>query len=374
MKIVFVSDFLNHHQTTLCDNIHSQVDDFHFIHGYKGKGSKIKQREEREYTMLYKDNPEKAKEEILSADAVIFGACPSRLIELRMKENKLSFVYSERLFKKSVLQILKPRNYKLVKQRYLSYKDKNLYILAASAFLSYDLSHYNFPKEKIFKWGYFPEMEKINTYEKKENSILFAGRFLDWKHAETVIKTAKLLNNDKIDFKVSLVGDGPEKEKLQSLVKKYNINSCVEFLGIKSHQEVMQLMNEHKIFMFTSSFREGWGAVLNEAMANGCAVVTSSAAGATPFLVKHNQNGKVYKYGKNKDAYKCIKELLLNQSEIERFGENAIKTIENDYSGEVAAGRLVEAVREFYETGTITPYENGVFSRADIIKNNWFKP
>jgi glycosyltransferase involved in cell wall biosynthesis len=374
MKIVFVSDFLNHHQTTLCDNIHSQVDTFYFIHGYSGKGSEIKRREEREYTMLYKDNPEKAKEEILSADAVIFGSCPNRFIDMRMRENKLSFVYSERLFKKSILQMLKVKNYKAIKQRFLDYKDKNLYVLAASAYLSYDLSHYNFPTEKILKWGYFPEMDKSEPIEKKENSILFTGRFLDWKHTETVIETARLLKNDKIICKVSLIGDGPEREKLKNLVNKYNLNDCVEFLGVKTHRDVMQMMAEHEIFMFTSDYQEGWGAVLNEAMANGCAVVASSAAGSTPFLVKHNQNGKIYKYGNHIEAFKAVKELFLNKEETERFCKNAIQTIENEYNGEIAAKRLVQAVKEFNDTGLITPCEGGILSQAEIIKNNWFKP
>ena len=373
MKIVFVSDFLNHHQTLLCDNIHSQVDTFYFIHGYNGKGSVIKEREEREYTMLYKDNPKRAKEEILSADAVIFGSCPNRFIDMRMKENKLSFVYSERLFKKSILQMLKMKNYKAAKHRFMNYKDKNLYVLAASAYLPYDLSHYRFSAEKILKWGYFPEINLIKDVPKKENSILFTGRFLDWKHTETVIETARLLKKDKFTFKVSLIGDGPEKEKLQNLVNKYNLNDCVEFLGIKSHQEVMQSMAEHEIFMFTSDYQEGWGAVLNEAMANGCAVVASSAAGATPFLIKHNENGKIYKYGKHKNAYQAVTELLLNKEEADRFGKNAMETIENEYNGKIAARKLIQSVMEFNNTGLITPYEDGVLSRAEIIKNNWFK-
>lgn len=374
MKIVFVSNFLNHHQTTLCDNIQSKVDSFYFIYGYKGKGSKIKKREERDYTLYFKDNVERAKEEILSADAVIFGSCPKALIDLRMKENKLSFIYSERLFKKSILQLFKPQNYKAIKHKYLNYKDKNLYVLAASAFLSYDLSHFNYPTDKIFQWGYFPAIEKSDISEKIENSILFTGRFLDWKHVETVINTAKLLKKDKIDFNVSIIGGGPEEEKLKSFVNKYDLSDCVEFLGTKSHQEVLHIMSQHRIFMFTSSFEEGWGAVLNEAMGNGCAVVASSAAGSTPFLVTHNQNGKVYKYGNDKNAYIAVKELLLNKEETERLGKNAMETIENEYNCEIAAKRFVEAVKEFYDKGSITPYEIGVLSRADIIKNNWFKP
>ena len=172
---------------------------------------------------------------------------------------------------------------------------------------------------------------------------------------------------------MNIIGDGPEKEKLEKLVKKYKLNDCVEFLGIKEHKDVIRIMNEHEIFMFTSSFQEGWGAVLNEAMASGCAVVASSAAGATPFWVKHNQNGKVYKYGNDKNAYNAVKELLQNREEIKRFGKNANKTITDEYDGQIAIERFIEAVKEFNDTGTITPHESGVLSQANIIKNNWFK-
>ena len=374
MKIVFVSDYLNFHQTALCDCLHSLSDTFYFISGYSGNGKKsYKRKEERDYVIYYGKETERAKEEIMSADAVIFGSCPNSLIEMRMKENKLSFVFSERMFKKSILQFLKPKNSKRIKGRFHNFKDKNFYVLAASAFLPYDLSLYGFPKEKIFKWGYFPEMTETSEVEKTENSILYAGRFLDWKHAETVVETANLLKKDKTDFKVNIVGDGPERENLKKLVKKYNLNDCVEFLGMKNHNEVLRLMSLHKIFMFTSDFNEGWGAVLNEAMASGCAVVASSAAGSTPYLIKHNQNGVIYRYGNHKRAYKAVKELLTDKEKAERFGKNAIRTIENEYSSDIAAERFVTAVKEFNATGSITPQENGVLSSVQILRNNWFK-
>ena len=374
MKIVFVSDYLNFHQTALCDCLHSLADTFYFISGYSGDGKKsYKGKEERDYVIYYSKETRRAKEEIMSADAVIFGSCPSSLIEMRMKENKLSFVFSERTFKKSVLQFLKPENKLIIKNRFLDFKNKNFYVLAASAFLPYDLSLYDFPKEKIFKWGYFPEMPEMSKTEKIENSILYAGRFLDWKHAETVIQTANLLKKDKIDFKVNIVGDGPERDNLKNLVKKYNLNDCVEFLGLKNHNEVLRIMSLHEIFMFTSDFKEGWGAVLNEAMANECAVVASSAAGSTPYLVKHNQNGLIYKYGNYKNAYKAVKELLTDKDKCERLGNNARNTIEKEYGSKVAAERFVVAVKEFDATGKITPQESGVLSSVQVLKNNWYK-
>ena len=374
MKIVFVSDYLNFHQTALCDCLHSISDTFYFISGYSGEGQKsYKGKVERDYVIYYSKEPARAKEEIMSADAVIFGACPSGLVKMRMKENKLSFVFSERVFKKSVLQFLKPENKKIISNRFLDFKDKNFYVLAASAFLPYDLSLYNFPSEKIFKWGYFPETIKTDKTEKIDNSILFAGRFLDWKHTDTVIETAKLLQKDKMKFRVSIVGAGPEKEKLHALVNKYNLSDCVEFLGLKNHDEVLKLMSLHQIFMFTSSFKEGWGAVLNEAMSNGCAIVASSAAGSTPYLVNHNENGMIYEYGNYKNAYKAVKELLNDKEKTEKLGNNAKITIENEYSSEIAAERFVNAVKEFYSNGSITPQKSGVLSGVEILKNNWFK-
>lgn len=373
MKIVFVSDYLNFHKTAFCDSLRSKVDTFYFISGYSRDIKGYKGTIERDYVIYYSKEAERAREEIMSADAVIFGVCPSKLIEMRMKENKLSFMFSERMFKKSILQCLKPKNIKAIKKRYLDYKEHNFYVLAASAFLPYDLSLYKFPTEKILKWGYFPETIKAEKTEKIENSILYAGRFLELKHIETVVETARLLKKDKINVKVSLVGDGPEKERIHSLVKKYNLSDCIEFLGMRNHDEVLRLMRSYEIFMFTSDFNEGWGAVLNEAMSNGCAVVASSAAGATPFLVNHKENGMVYKFGNNKNAYKAVKELLTNKEKLVKLGNNAKITIENEYSSEIAAERFVNVVKEFYKTGSITPQESGVLSGVRILKNNWFK-
>ena len=56
-------------------------------------------------------------------------------------------------------------------------------------------------------------------------------------------------------------------------------------------------MEKSSIYLFTSNFDEGWGAVLNESMNSACAVISSHAAGATPFLISHNINGLLYTSG-----------------------------------------------------------------------------
>lgn len=372
MKIVFVSNFLNHHQIPFCEESKARVDEFYFIATENGNEQGYQKSQNRDYVIDYNKYTDRAENEILSADAVIFGACPDKLVELRMRENKLSFVYSERIFKKGIWHCLIPKNMKMLRQRYLNHKDKNLYVLAASAFLPYDLSLFNFPIDKIFKWGYFPEVEVSNVLEKEKNTILYAGRLIKLKHVETVIEAAKLLKQHGLDFKVNIVGDGPEKENLSALKTTYGLDGYVDFLGSKTHQELLEIMQRSSIYMFTSDFNEGWGAVLNEAMANGCAVVASSAIGSVPFLVSHCNNGMIYKYGNNKTAYNAVKKLLNDPEKAKCLGENAKHTIEN-YNYKIAAERFANAVKEFYDDNKITPADFGVFSSVSVIKNNWFK-
>jgi glycosyltransferase involved in cell wall biosynthesis len=45
------------------------------------------------------------------------------------------------------------------------------------------------------------------------------------------------------------------------------------------------------VFIFTSDRNEGWGAVLNEAMGSGCAVVAADLIGSVPYLIEHKKMG-----------------------------------------------------------------------------------
>ena len=313
MKFVFVSNFLNHHQIPFCEEMIKLCDEFYFIATENGASQGYQVSVQKDYSIDYKIDTQKAEELIKSADVVIFGSCPNSLIELRAKENKLFFIYSERFFKKGVWRRFIPRTRNAIINRVAKYKNNNLFVLCASAFLAYDLSFFGFPTEKCFKWGYFPDCRNVNLEDIQNNTdktILWAGRMLDWKLPETVVKVAKSLKKDNIDFTVNIVGDGLQKEKLKKLINKYNLQNNVNLLGSKSHEELMELMKKHEIFMFTSNSREGWGAVLNEAMTNGCAVVANSAIGATPFLIKDGENGRVYSNGNINQAYKAVKEIM----------------------------------------------------------------
>ena len=138
--------------------------------------------------------------------------------------------------------------------------------------------------------------------------------------------------------------------------------------------QVREHMEKAQIFLFTSDFNEGWGAVLNESMNSGCAVVASHAIGSVPFLLKHGENGLVFQNGNSDDLYRKVKALLDNPEKRERISEMAYITITELWNAEVAADRFIKLSEEIGKHGYCDLFEDGPCSRAEVIKNNWFEP
>ena len=364
MKVVFVSNFLNHHQIPFCEEMQKICDEFWFVATEKGQNQGYQKSSDAEYVIDYTADKELAEKVILEADAVIFGACPNRLVDLRMKEDKLSFIYSERFLKKGEWRRLIPRTRKHIINRVIKHKDKQLYVLCASGFLTKDLGYFGFPKEKCYKWGYFPLVFCEKTEKKKENSILWAGRLIPLKHPEIPILIAEKLRKKGYNFSLNIVGEGPEEEKLSKMIKNKNLENFVKLLGSKKHEELMEIMAEHEIFMFTSNRLEGWGAVLNEAMGNACATVSSEVIGSVPFLIKNGENGLTFKSTKANDAYKKVQTLLENKNMTRKMGEKAQEDIEKLWNYKTAAQRLIGLIEELNKTKNAELYFEGPCSKA----------
>lgn len=371
MKVVLVSNFLNHHQIPFCEEMLKRCKDFYFLATDNGASQGYQTTCEKPYVVDYKKECEKAEQIVLDADAVIFGSCPNSLIKLRMDENKLSFFYSERFFKKGTWRRFIPTTRKSINNRIIQFKDKNIFVLCAGAYLPYDLSLLGFPTDKCFKWGYFPDCELDAELENKfPASILWSARMLDWKHPEIPVLVAEKLKKNGYKFTMNIVGEGEKLEETKALVKQKNVDDCVNFLGSLPHDELLSQMRKHKIFLMTSDKYEGWGAVLNEAMSSHCVPVASHAIGSVPFLIENGKNGLIFKSQNANDAYKKVKKLLDNSDMLEEMGNEAYKTMNENYNYTVAAERLMVMIEGLCQNGKMLTYSNGLLSKAEIIKDN----
>ena len=388
LKVVFCSNYLNHHQLPFS----LAMMDFKNIEYYF---IATERTEKNRLSMGYKDMNKlypwvvesyKSEEEKMrairlaeEADVVITGSAPDYLIKSRLKKNKLTFRYSERLYKKGTIYRWKPRSIVGQFLHHTRYKRKKLYMLCASAFTSYDFSFWGNYKNKCFKWGYFPEIEKKDIeelYELKQNNrkieILWAGRMLQWKHPEYAIYAAKHLKGKRREFHLTMIGDGDQAQTIKKLAEENGVAENVDFLGFMPPEKVREYMQKADIFLFTSDFNEGWGAVLNESMGSACAVVASHAIGSVPFLLKDGENGMIYTYGNVNEFCEKTDKLVTDQVLRNKLQRKAYETIFNEWNANIAAKRLIELSEALLKGQPLPDYDTGPCSRAEILKNNWF--
>lgn len=126
------------------------------------------------------------------------------------------------------------------------------------------------------------QSDKINaTIEKKPSEIttlLWSGRMVNRKGLAFLLDTLALIPKEK-KFRQILVGDGPERKKLEEIVVKKGIADKVNFVGKVPYQVMQEFYKTADIFVFPS-LRETTGTVLFEAMANGIPIVSFNQNGA----------------------------------------------------------------------------------------------
>lgn len=380
MRITFVSNFMNHHQLPFCLEMQRLTDgNFTFVAfeplakeqgllGYADMNSlpfiiRAYENEEEKQNALYK---------VLNDDVVIFGPCPNEIVMERKKTDKFFTIYSERFFKKGTYRRFIPITYKKIYNRLLRYEGANISVMCASAYLPYDIKllRKNF---KTYKWGYFPNVKKYESIEqiiekKETGSILWVARFIKLKHPEEIIHTAKRLKKSGYNFKLTMIGRGLLEEKIKALVKAEGLENNVIFTGAMSPDEVRTYMEKSSIFVFTSDQNEGWGAVMNEAMNSGCAVVASHAIGSVPFLVENGKNGLIYRSRDIDDLYKKVKYLLEQPKECKRMGNEAYKTITEQWCARNAAERFYDIIKSKLNGEPEPFYKEGPMSEAIVVK------
>ncbi|MCD7881389.1 MAG: glycosyltransferase family 4 protein [Clostridiales bacterium] len=212
-------------------------------------------------------------------------------------------------------------------------------------------------------------------FERKcKTELLWCGRFLDWKHPDDAVWVAKQLKQLGIPFQMKLIGTGQMEEQLKKTILQDQLGDGVTLLGSMKPDEVRNHMEQAGIFLFTSDRQEGWGAVVNEAMNSGCAVVASHIAGSVPYLIEDGKNGMDYRFGNREQLLERVLELLQTPEKQRTLGENAYHTITDLWNAEVAAERLI-CLSEHILAGETAPvlYSSGPCSPAEIIEESWYK-
>ena len=382
MKATFFSNFLNHHQTPFCNEMYKQLNgDFTFVstemipevylkNGYPDCTNYI-------YNLnAYSDieHHKKALQLGIESDIVIIGSAPYIYIKDRIRQNKHTFIYSERFFKKGKWQQLNLKLVTYILLKHTFFRSKNQYMLCASAYTANDTEKFYAYPDKKYKWGYFTEDESLSIEQlfkikpTGKIEIIWIARFIDWKHPEMVVELAYELKMKKYNFHITMIGHGIMFEHIKSQIARLNISDSISLLGSIPNNVVRDYLRKSNIFIFTSDQNEGWGAVLNEAMSSGCAVVASNKIGAVPYLIKHKENGLIFKTRNKFDLLNQVESLLVDAAYRERLSIEAYNTIKLMWNPRTAASNFISLSKSLL-IGKGMHFEEGPCSKANIIKH-----
>lgn len=380
--IVFVSNFLNHHQFPVASRLYQLTEGRYRFIETEPMPEWIKRGGYSEYENLpwlvqaWKgtDADNLAKNLLAEAKAVVW--CNNLYLEVirqRLKAGKLTFEFGERWFKRGLLNIFSPRLLKSQLYYHLYFRHSPLYRLNASAFAANDFAILHSYRNRMFKWGYFTKLattEDFNLEAPRGVSrlkILFVSRFLIWKHPEIPVLMASELKKRGYDFELNMYGSGPEEQRIKDLIQSLDVADVVRLCGNKPNEQILEEMRRHDIFVFTSDKNEGWGAVVNEAMGSGCAVVASDAIGSVPFLIEDGVNGYTFKSGSVEDITSKVASLLDDPKLCRCLGKRAYETISKVWSPDNAAANLLKLI-DGIENGNPYVIPSGPCSQALPIR------
>ena len=150
--------------------------------------------------------------------------------------------------------------------------------------------------------------------------VVTVGRLVPWKQVDRLIKAIA----ECAGAGLVIVGDGPDRKRLEELVRVYALSDRVYFAGQRKQEETLSLMSACDLFVLNSTY-EGLPHVVLEAMGAGLPVV-ATAVGGTPEVVQNGENGILLSPHANGLLSETITKLVSSSAERERLAMGARQT------------------------------------------------
>lgn len=191
----------------------------------------------------------------------------------------------------------------------LSIKLKRDFNLQSEVLTVYNGQNFNIQKPKNFS-------------SSRRKTILTIARLVEQKDYPTLIRAFRLLLGKFPHATLWIASDGPNKARLQVLVKRLNLWGRIKFLGWVDN--INSYLRRAHVFVLASK-REGFGYVLIEAMSQGIPVVSTDSPFGPSEILDDGKYGLLTPTGDSKSLKTALFELLSNKKKYEYFAKMSIK-------------------------------------------------
>ena len=176
-------------------------------------------------------------------------------------------------------------------------------------------------------------------------SICFVGSLDRRKNVGCLLRAAEILKTRSVRLHVDIVGDGPLREAL--VLQASSICSEmveIRFLGALPMQETQNIIASNDVLVLPS-LHDGWGAVINEAMALGTVPVCSSKCGAKT-IIKKSGFGGIFEVGQPDGLAEILQKLSDDIEHVRRERQSRIDWARDNISPDAVAALMNREVSD----------------------------
>lgn len=189
----------------------------------------------------------------------------------------------------------------------------------------------------------FPYREPSSLAPGDEFRIVSAGRLTSTKGFDRLIRFVAAAQKEGHNVTVEIIGDGPEKPRLQALADELGIAGRVSLAGWVSHDEIAERYARAHAFALIANtdFHDGLPNVVLEAMSSGLPVILSPLPSANE-VIENGVNGFVLSDLEDVAGFVSAMDQFSAAGNIQAMSKAARATVVRDFDGRTQVKRLIE--------------------------------
>jgi len=162
-------------------------------------------------------------------------------------------------------------------------------------------------------------------------NLVYIGRIEDSQKGVFLLpEIARQLKENKIDFTLEIIGDGPSLQILNERIISLNVGKIVKLRGALPHEAALKILEESHFLLMPSNY-EGMPVVLLEAMSSGLIPIVSYLPGHTDICVTENITGFFGEAGIPESFVKTLENALGRRENLNKISQNAYERIRNEF-------------------------------------------
>lgn len=181
---------------------------------------------------------------------------------------------------------------------------------------SHALQQKVYPKATVISNPYRKELFRVMQGVPRNKAFVFLGRLVSDKGADQAIYAVYRLKqlqlsgcNIGLEPDLTIIGNGPERGKLEKMVQELELQAQVRFMGAMHGEDLVHCLNQHQYMLIPSVWEEPFGMVALEGMACGCLPIASDGGGLPEAVGK---GGVTFRRNNGDAMFACILHLLQN--------------------------------------------------------------